>query len=337
MKRFAALLITLLMLAAILSACSGDTPLPADTTAAPTTTAAPATDLAIVKDGVANYRVIRAEKANQATIDAATRVREQIAKETGVTPDISTDWVKRGTELDHTTLEILVGSTAYDESARALEGIPYGDYVVTRVDNKIVINAWSEAGLSDAVTAFNRALTANATEGNFSLPSDLRISDTAIAIVNKLPPYEGGTLRAIYHSGSNNQVVILDDTTLDAYAAYRKTLETAGYTQYTENDITGNHFATYVSDDYVINAGYYAYENAARIIIEPRTTLPPLEVENQYENKVQPSVAMLGLEFMRDDSLTENGLCFIFQLADGSYIVVDGGFSRDRDAKALYD
>ncbi len=342
MKRITALLIALLAMAVLLTACNSDASSASDTTAAPTTTAAPeteppVTDLEIVKDGVANYRVIRAEEAAQSAIDAATLVRKLIGDETGVFPDISTDWVKRGTELDHTTLEILVGPTNYEESTKALEGIPYGDYVVTRVDNKLVINAWSTSGLDAAVTALGRELIASADTGSFTLPADIKLTGTEIEIVNKLPVYEGGSVRAIYHSGDENQVVIIDDTNPDEYAAYRKTLESSGYTLYTENEITDNKFATYINDDYVINAGYYAYETASRIIIEPRTTLPPLESENKYEEKVQPSFAMLGLEFDNGGSLTENGLCFIFQLADGSYIVIDGGFNRARDAKALYD
>lgn len=342
MKRISALLIALLAVTMLFTACSGDDPSTTDTTASPTTTAAPeteppVTDLEIVKDGVANYRVIRAEEATQSTIDAASLVRKLIGDTTGAFPDISTDWVKRGTELDHESLEILVGATAYEESAKALEGVPYGDYIVTRVDNKIVINAWSDTGLDAAVTALGRELIANGSAGSFTLPQDIKLTGTEIDIVNQLPIYAGGSVRAIYHSGDDNQVVIIDDTDLEEYAAYRKTLEAAGYTLYTENDITDNKFATYVSDKYVVNAGYYAYETASRIIIEPRTTLPKLESENKYEKKVQPSFAMLGLEFTSGDSLTENGLCFIFQLSDGSYIVIDGGFNRARDAKALYD
>ena len=341
MKRLTALLIALLAMTMILTACSGDSAQNNDTTA-PTTTAAPeteppVTDLEIVKDGTANYTVIRSETASQSVIDAATLVRKLIGDQTGAFPDISTDWVKRGAERDHESLEILVGATDYEESARAMEGIPYGDYVITRVDNKIIINAWSTDALNAAVTAFGREVISKGSTGSLTLPSDIKLTGTKITIVNEMPLYDGGSVRAIYHSGNDNQVVIIDDTNLDEYAAYRKTLEAAGYTLYTENDITDNKFATYINDQYIINAGYYAYENASRIIIEPRMVLPKLADENKYTKVVQPSFAMLGLEYQNGDNLSENGLCFIFQLADGSYIVIDGGFNRARDAKALYD
>ncbi|MBR3823272.1 MAG: MBL fold metallo-hydrolase [Kiritimatiellae bacterium] len=342
MKRLSALWIVLFLLALCMSACDSDAP-SADTTAdLVSTTVAPATEpsiteLAIVKNGVANFRVIRGEDATKAAIDAAALIRSQIGETTGVYLDMSTDWVKRGTEHDHESLEILVGPTGYSESTDALQDIPYGDYVITRINNKLVINAWSEQGLSAAVSALTRELWRSGGLNNFTLPADIHITGTTLEIINHIPYYNGGRLDAVYHAGDNNQVLIIEDTNSDEYAVYRETLASAGYTLYAENDITDNRFATYINDNYVINAGYYGYDNEVRIIIEPRTTLPALESENKYEKIVEPSFAMLGLEYMNGDELTQNGLCLIWQLADGSYIVADGGLNRARDAKALYD
>ena len=333
---FQLLLLTLLL---VLPACqSGGA---AETTAPPAETTAPETEaaaLAIVENGTVNYAVVRHEGADTATVDAAVLVRELIGQKTGVFPSLSTDWHKKGTSLNADTPEILVGATDYPESAAALEGIPYGDYIVTRVGSKLVINAWCPAGLREAVDALGRELLRHAEEGSFSLPADVRLTGTAVETINQLPLYSGGSVRTIYHAGNQNQLLIIDGTTPDEYTAYRGVLEAAGYTLYAENDITDNRFATYINDKYVINAGYYAYESAARIIIEPRTTLPALAAENQYTAVIQPSFAMLGLEFPLNDGITllQNGMCLIFQLSDGSYIIIDGGEARQRDADAIY-
>lgn len=340
MKRNLALLLALLALGTGLSACS-QAPQPDDTTAAVTTavseTEAPAADMAIVENGQTAFTIIRGEKASQSIIDAAIRLREMIGEKTEVFPKLSTDWHKRGTELNHTTPEILVGMTEYSESTEAMADLGYGDYVITRVGEKLVINAWSEVGLQTALRKFGEYISTNGRAGELILASDFRLSGTALPVINEIPQYEDAVLRSVYHAGDNNQVVILADTDPDEYAAYRKALEADGYTLYTENSITDNRFATYINDSYVINAGYYAYNNEARIIVEPRETLPPLEKDNQYKKVAEPSFAMLGVEFMNGDSLTTNGQCFIYQLCDGSYIIVDGGLSRARDAKAIYD
>ena len=160
-----------------------------------------------------------------------------------------------------------------------------------------MINAWSDSGLEKAVEAFRQLLKENGTSGDFALPADVRVTGTAVASVNALPTYPGGSLRTVYDAGDNNQMLIIDGTTPDEYAAYCQTLASSGYTLYTEKAITDNRFATYINDQYVITAGYYAYETAARIIIEPRTTLPALEADNRYTKVVEPNFAMLGLEF----------------------------------------
>ncbi len=340
MKRILALLAALPVLVLLFVACTevnAENPT-ADTTA-PATTEPVSNDLEIVKDGVANYRIVRPEDGSEAMIKAASRLREMIGDKTGVNPTLGTDWTTFGAEPDHESLEILVGPTLYEESAQALEGVPYGDYVITRVGNKLVINAWVEEGITAAITALNRELVFNGSAGNFTLPQDIRLTGTKVAIVNELPIYAGGTLSKIYDAGDKSQVLVFADTDPEEYAAYRKALEAAGYTLYTENDITDNKFATYINDKYTVNVGYYAYETACRAVIEPRTTLQPLESDNgKYEKLVQPSVAMLGQEIPGNDGEDlQSGLCLIFQLADGSYIIVDGGYKKDVIAKDIYD
>lgn len=339
MRRLLALLLILSALTAGLSACDKapqTNDLPAASTAAPETEA-PAPDTPLVVDGQTAYTIIRAEKAAQPIIDAAIQLRELIGGKTQVFPGLSTDWHKRGTELDHTKPEILVGMTEYNESTDVMTGLGYGDYIITRVGEKLVINAWSEVALGEAISQFGAYIRENGKEGELILPADFSLSGTALPILNEIPHYENAVLRSVYHAGENNQVVILNDTDPDEYSTYRGALEADGYTLHTENQITDNLFATYYNDDYVVNAGYYAYNKEARIIVEPRKTLQPLEKDNQYQKVIEPSFAMLGLEFQNGESLTTNGQCFIYQLCDGSYIIVDGGLSRERDAKAIYD
>ncbi len=339
MKRSFTLILALLALAVGLSACdkqqadSGDTSV---TTAAPETEA-PAEDIVLIENGQAAFSIVRSEYANQTAIDAAIRLRELIGDKTEVFPLLGTDWHKRDTELDHSKPEILVGATEFSESSDAMAELGYGDYIVTRVGEKLVINAWSEVALGEAINQFGSYIRQNGTVGELILPGDFCLTGTALPILNTIPQYADATLQSVYHAGDNNQVVILGDTDPDEYAAYLRALEADGYTLYTENKITDNLFATYINEEQVVNAGYYAYNNEARIIVEPRETLPPLESENRYQKVIEPSFAMLGLEFDNGGSLTTNGQCFIYQLSDGSYILVDGGLSRARDAQAIYD
>ncbi len=328
-----------LLLSLLLISCQvPPSPPSADITTEAVTTEAVPTGLEVVKDGVANYRVVRGEMATEAVINAALRVRNLISDATDVQPDISSDWVKQGSEHDHESREILVGPTDYSESIEALENVAYGDYVIAQVGNKLVINAWCEKSLDAACEAFRNLVRKHVQTGNLTLPSDLLITGTGNKLMNQLPTFENGTLDVIYDGGCDTELAIFQETTPDAFSAYLRKLEAAGYTLYAENEITDNRFATYINDSYVINAGYYAYEQAVRVTVESRTALPPRESDNVYEKKIQPSVGQLGCEFPDSNgSLVTIGQSHILQLSDGSYIVIDGGYQRNVEAKMLYD
>ena len=337
MKRFLLLLLTLLLAATVLIACN-DAPISDDiseTTEAPETEAI-LTDIDVIKDGVANYIIVRSEDADETTVNAATVLLQYLAKQTGVSPKITTDWIKKGEEHDPNTLEILVGNTNYKESAEALEGLAYGDYIIKKVGNKLVINAWAPKALERAITLLVSNIKENATEGNFSLPGDILITGAEQEELNVLPLYEKATLSSIYPSGNDSQLLLFSDTDVNEYNTYLQAIEQKGFSLYTSNDITDNKFATYINDQYLLSVGYYDYNNEVRVIIEPKTTLPGLEAENQYEKVTEPKFAQLGLEYDSGENyLSQNGQCGVWQLSDGRFIVVDGGFGRSIDASQI--
>lgn len=332
MKRTLAL-VALILAALLFAVGCNNTPSapPADTTA-PESDPVP-TDLELIKNGATAYTIVRPENADQATIEAASLLRKNFGTFTGVSPLITTDWIKPGDSYDPNTYEILVGRTAYPESSQALEGVLYGDYVITVIGNKLVINAWCSDALDRAITDITKQMLLTAAEGSFTLSRDNLHTATVVEQINALPIYADSAPSIVYDAGDENLLLLFERVTPDSYTAYCRALEEAGYTLYTQNDIADNHFATYITDDYVVNAGYYGCNKESRIIIEPRTVLPGLPEENQYTGTVDPSFAMLGLGTGAE---YQNGQSFIWQLADGSYIIVDGGFNRDLDGKNLY-
>lgn len=338
MKRYLALLAALLLSLLLLASCGeAEIPPAADVTTAAPETEAPPVDIEIIRDGTAYYTIVRPDKTNQATLEAAILLHGQLEKLTGVFPGLTTDWIKPGTEYDSSTLEILIGHTGYPESAQALEGLGYGEYVVKQVGNKLVINAWDTHSLSHAVTIFLNELV-EIDEGKCILPGGTDFVRTENFITDKLPLYPDEDMPLLYPTGSDNYLLRIDTTTLNAYTEYCRILESAGFTLYTENSAASNEFDTYINDDYVINAGFYDYYKEARIIIEPRITLPTLKPDATVE-AVPPSFTTIGLEhYYKDpDKPLQNGQSFIWQLPDGSFLIVDGGVNRNYDSKTLYN
>lgn len=338
MKLYSTLLAALLLSLLLLASC-GETAIPpaADITTAAPETEAPPTDMELIRDGTALYPIVRPDKADQTTIDAAVLLHSRLRELTGVLPELTTDWIKPGTEYDSSTPEILVGHTGHPESAAALADIGYGDYVIKQVGNKLIINAWDTHSLDQAVTIFLNELV-EVDQGKCVLPGGTDFVRTENSITNNLPPYPDEDMPLLYPTGSDNHLLRIETTTLQAYNDYCRTLESMGYTLYTENTAATNEFDTYINDDYVINAGFYDYYDEARIIIEPRTTLPVLKPDTTAQT-VQPTFTTIGLEYYYNDpdKPLQNGQSFIWQLPDGSFLIVDGGVNRNYDSKTLYN
>lgn len=233
--------------------------------------------------------------------------------------------------------EILVGHTGHPESAQALEGLGYGDYVIKQIGSKLVINAWDPGNLAHAVNSL-LADWAEIDPGYCRVSAGIAHTATANAILQALPIYRDEDLPAICPTGSDNHLVRIESTTPEAYAAYCADLEAAGFTRYTEHTAAKNEFSTYTNDQYVINVGFYDYYDEVRIIIEPTTALPPRRAEGGT-GSVQPSFTAIGLEFYYDDpdKPLQNGQSFIWQLSDGSFVILDGGVNRNYDSKTLYE
>ncbi|MBE6575206.1 MAG: MBL fold metallo-hydrolase [Ruminococcaceae bacterium] len=340
MKRCLALLSALLLSALLLTTFAGSFAFaaePTQTESRQTVTQTELKDMAIVSGGVANYTVVRSENASSRTVTTVAQLIKRIENYTGTRPKQATDWHKEGTALDSDALEILVGHTAHPESAEALKGVGYGDYVVKQVGRKLVINAWSDAALEKALTSLYSVIKKQAVYGELILSGDLLITGTVAPIANQLPFYPHGNTTFVADTGIENYLVLVENTDVEAYDAYAELLGKEGYTLYTAREVNGNKFATYTNKKYAIHANYIAYSHEVRLIIEKETVLPALEEEKTAKAAAAPRFAMLGLEYEYNDVLLQNGMSFIWQIPDGSFIIMDGGVTRHRDSKALYD
>ena len=349
-KKHFSLLLTILLSLALLCGC-GDMTEVTDTTTAATdntteiTTTSPAdtvpAELNIVTDGKATFKLVRDEDADASGMEVAQAriIMNQVKDLTGATMGLGTDWVKRGSELDSTTYEILIGMTAYPETAEVVSSLGYGDWAVRLVGNKIVVFGFDSTSLSKATTKLVTLLKDGVSEDGKSITlnsADLNVNGTESEQLSALPGYEGGVFYSYYAAGANCDEIIINETNLDQYNAYLKKLDGAGFTCYTTNEIAGNHFATYTNDKYTVTAGYYAYETAARLLIEPLAPAVGLKEENVYTRVTTSEIVMMGMELSKSDgTYTSNGLSVVIRLTDGRFIVVDGGHSNASVAKEV--
>lgn len=163
-------------------------------------------------------------------------------------------------------------------------------------------------------------------EPDSSISSDIPVTTTEASSDSPSPgslDIEGAVVR---DGGDNCSVQTLTGTEKAFYDAYLKLLEGNSYTLYTENKIGLNYFATYVSSDTVVNVIYSSYNKTMRVMTEPLkgTALPAAEAP-EYTKVCEPLAVSVGLA---SDSETDhkNGMCYIFRLEDGSFVIYDGGW-----------
>ena len=122
----------------------------------------------------------------------------------------------------------------------------------------------------------------------------------------------GGGMMCVYGE-------VTDESVAEQYGA---DLANAGFTLYAQNELNGNLFSTWCSEEHIVTLSYLKSRNEFSILIEPERDLPGLAQENVY---VDRNVACKAILAPTSHTGRENGLCLILQLCDGSFVIVDGG------------
>ena len=347
-KHLLAALALLLVLCAIMAGCDGgevETTAPEVFETVPETvpeTEAPApSEYTILSGKEGLFSIVRPEElaSSDIAVTTAVEIRKFIKERTGVSLKLGDDWIAAGQEYDPKTFEILVGATSHPESAEVLASIGYGDYAIRAVGNKIVIVSYSDVGYEEALKKFTALLRTGIKEenGNMSLTlaaEDINIVGTVEKMTASLPHYTGGEINAVSNAGDGCYCIVIGKTNADEYKNYLSALAGEGYKTHASNDIAGNLFSTLYTDKYTVNAGFYKNYEEVRIVIEPfsENTLPL--AKSDFAAVTTPQLTMIGLDNLIGAEYQNNGLCLVYRLADGSFVIVDGGHSEDAAVSA---
>lgn len=188
-------------------------------------------------------------------------------------------------------------------------------------------------GETEPSTEASQESTEESVEATEGLPRDYEVpADAAIA---KLPKYTYDGFLSLWDEEEGTHLLRFQTENSDGYKAYQDDLKKAGFELYDEHTIVDNFYATWTSDEVTATTMYVPSLNEVRIIAEPKGALAPRESDNVYEDKgVEPVMAMVGTHYK---SGKDNGMCFVFRLADGSFIIEDSGHNAKDQSKAIYD
>lgn len=290
----------------------------------------------IIKDGEAIYSIVRSEEANYNITECAKGLYNTISQLTGVSINLTTDYLKKGEVADSNSLEILIGETNRPESQQAKETLNSNEYAIQKIGNKIVI-----IGASDALTVRARDAFIDIVRDSLGytvdgkcdllLKNDIYKNDIGnLSWLVNIPQYTSGKLGGIADVSEDAYELFYTDTTAEEFGKYCEALEGQSYTLYAKNEINGNLYRSYYKDNKELVYTYYTKkDNSVRIIVSPfNDGLLPLTFE--ATNKVTDfSVTQLKLDFANSG----NGMSYIITLEDGSFIIIDGGSAGNSSCK----
>ncbi|MBQ8818873.1 MAG: MBL fold metallo-hydrolase [Clostridia bacterium] len=248
---------------------------------------------------------------------------------------------RRNGAYDAEKAEILVGKVGYPESEEVYNTLKYNEVKICVVGNKLVVAGYDSKAMSEALTELTKKLGEKKdSSGNISLGADFIIERMFATPLSVLPVLEG--LDPTYvDTGDDCHMLNLGSVGKDVFTAYCNDIAAEGFTLYAEKDIEGNIYKTYANDKHVVTAIYTQYNGIAKVLAEPLSaTALPTKVENNTYTPIdgcETTITQVGLLQEGNLARTYNGMCYIIRLADGSFIVVDGGFGLDGYDERIYN
>lgn len=300
--------------------------------------------LPIVRNGVTDYTIVIPDGADEAVVSAAGTLRAALAKLAPI-GDFITDFDYRHGQATPKADDrmILIGDTCLPKSRAALETVGLGDFILKADGNDIVVNGWESSAIVSGVTELIRAIKVHSDGKNVTLPQNLCTVREVNPTVNAMHLERlDGTRGGLSDSGNGGRCVTVTGVSGDGFSAYASALESAGYTAGAVNTIDGLSYRSYISEDYALHLLYTKAEQKVRVIAESRSgsALPPTEAENVYEKTVPSLAISVSIELSdicdAKNGTGYNGMCYIYRLADGSFLVWDGGWNQPEQGERIY-
>ena len=108
----------------------------------------------IVENGISEYKIVYPENPSSVIFTAAQKLRNEIKTATGAELKMQDDFIQAGKEHDDNEKEILVGLTNHKQVSEATCELNAKDYVITKIDEKIIITGTNDTSTTKAVNYF---------------------------------------------------------------------------------------------------------------------------------------------------------------------------------------
>ena len=276
------------------------------------------------------YRLIISRSLVDANNAIAKSMGNMLQTVTGKSYRIAND--SSGVDDEHNqNPEILVGTTHYPETIRALQGFGYHEYGLAVIGNKLVVIGVTREALSAATDLLESIARKYTVGDSLILPRGMMIK-LSLKDSNLDVPVYPAALQAGAPAGEGGTLIRAYKTDAQSFAAYGQTLANAGYTLQSQYNAGENLFFTYYKGNQTLTCNYHPVEQTADIIVDDEQNRPLSAAENQYTAITTTLFTQMGLSYISENA----GMGYVMRLADGRFIVIDGGSNSYEEYKHLY-
>lgn len=239
---------------------------------------------------------------------------------------------------DSTYIEVLIGKTNRELSKELYEKLAPGEYGVLFRDNQIAIGFQVDSHINQAFDFFKSVVKYCTNKaGAVYLPTGELFSQRFVQFADGVPEFTAGEFAGANDSGAGTLVkssetgtlqMSYKSTTENDFNSYCSKLEKSGYKLYFENSNKNtdnskkNLFKTYTNEENMVHVYFVGSMGMTRVVTA------------KLENVNMPNVTMESYNKVTDSKMTQMrlaydtgtfGMCYIFTLEDGSFILFDGG------------
>ena len=136
-----------------------------------------------------------------------------------------------------------------------------------------------------------------------------------------------------YKLEGNGELCIYENVSENDYKDYTlRLVKEAALVPYSNTLFGKNPAHTYLWGDKLLHTYFTAAKQSVHVIVEPQADLFHGLLPNKeeaYDRVCTPSFAVMALDYRTQRPTDANGMSYVFRLADGSFIVYDGGYLQD--------
>lgn len=137
-----------------------------------------------------------------------------------------------------------------------------------------------------------------------------------------------GTPTASYTLGDGSTLSLYEDQGAEAFEHAGQTLQTNGWQLYASTEQNGSRFATYCKGEKLYHLYLTADKAGLRVVSASNATLPQKPTKTTGDK--QTTLTQLCLP-QTDKNVYSNGMGYVVRLADGSFLLFDGGYAEQAD------